>query len=213
MNSLEDLTNEALSSQPKSGYDDPLEDLFTDALLNRKQRISRKDPDPAFKAGLDNAARRLKEMYTKPENWTRTRGVALIDRDSQTLIGNFSEYVHNHFPSTRKLIREHLPIAIDAREECTGYLGERMEAAIRGRSWEVEHLITAHVRLDELGLECPNVSLKVQMRLGAPVAARLADETQFAAPSGEVLLTLPAGTDILFASSVDTKAGLRKALQ
>ncbi len=210
--SLDDLMEDAQANRPVLAHENPLEDLYTEALLSRKQRVKRQDHDPALKQSLDNAARKLKEMYTKPENWTRTRGIALIDRDSKVLVGNFSEYVHNKFPSTRKLLREHLPIAIDAAEECSGYIGVRMEEALRGRSWEVEHRVKAHIRLDELGLGCPDVQIMVQMRLGAPVAARLVEDTQFASHLGNTLLILPAGTDILFAASVDTKAGLRKAL-
>jgi hypothetical protein len=209
---LDDLMEEAVSSRPTLAHENPLEDLYTEALLQRKQRVRRQDNDPALKQSLDNAARKMKELYTKPENWTRTRGIALIDADSKVLVGNFSEYIHNKFPSTRKLLREHLPIAIDAAEECSGYIGTRMEEALRGRSWEVEHRIKAHVRLDELGLDCPDVQLNIQMRLGAPVAARLAEDTQFASHLGNTLLMLPAGTDILFAASVDTKTNLRKAL-
>ena len=33
-------------------------------------------------------------LYLDPKNWTRTRGIALMHAETQTLLGNFSEYIH-----------------------------------------------------------------------------------------------------------------------
>lgn len=192
-------------------FTDPLEDLFTEALLARKIRVKRSN-DPADKHALDAAAKKMRELYTLPENWERTRGVALIDKPTQTLIGNFSEYKHKSVPNTRKLLREHNPIAINATEEVEGYLGAAFEQKLHGNGWEQEHLAVCHVLLDELMVEAPKVELNIKTRLGALVRAELVQATQFASVSGQTILLLPAGTNILEAASVDTKAAMRRAV-
>ena len=186
---------------------DPLEELYTQVLLSRKTRVIRRPADPA------EGTTPVDSTYSNPDNWTRTRGVALIDKETQALVGNFSEYTHNRFLSTRKLIREHLPISIDATEIVSGYLGAELEMRLRNQHWEVEQLVVADVLLDELQVEAPAVRLSVKTRLGAIVRIDLRDETQFASASGNTLLLLPAETDILSACSTDTKIRVRKGVE
>ena len=192
-------------------HSDPLEDLYTEALLNRKIRAP-KQADPSIKQSLDAAAKKMKDLYNLPENWERRRGLALLDKETHTLIGNFSEYVHKVFPSTRKLIREHLPISIDGTEMVEGYLGARLEQRIRGNTWEAEHQVTCNVLLDEFMVEAPAVRLLVKTRLGAIVRADLISDTQFASSSGNTLLMLPTETNIWEACGVDTKSQIRKEM-
>lgn len=196
-------------NQP-AGFDDPLESLYTEAMLNSKLKV-RRETDPGVKNALDAAAKKMKELYTLPENWERTRGVALIDKETSTLIGNFSEYVHKTVPHTRKLCREHLPISIDAKEVVEGYLGERIER-LRGNSWEAEHFLTCPILLDELMVEAPLVQLQIKTRLGAIIRADLAADTQFSAQNGQMVLQLSAGTNIWEACGADTKAVVRKGV-
>ena len=210
---LDDLAAEAeeASRTPAPSFTDPLEDLFTEALLARKIRVKR-TIDPADKHALDAAAKKMRELYTLPENWERTRGIALIDKATQTLVGNFSEYKHKTIEKTRKLLREHTPIAIDATEYVEGYLGAAFEQKVRGNGWEQEHLAVCHVMLDELMVEAPKVELNIKTRLGALVRAELLQDTQFASMSGQTILSLPAGTNILEAASIDTTAAMRRAV-
>ena len=183
-----------------------LEALYTKVLLSRTPKKTKTPADPA------EGTIPVDSTYTNPDNWERRRGIALIDRESQSLVGNFSEYVHKRFPTTRKLIREHTPISIDATEICDGYLGAEVEMRLRDQHWEVAHLVTVTVQLDEMMVEAPSVRLSVKTRLGAVVRYDLMDETQFASPSGNTILILPAETDILSACSVDTKIRVRKEL-
>lgn len=200
-------------SNETTGFDsgNPLEDLYTEAQVARKSRVTKKVVDPSMRNALDATAKKMRETYTLPENWERTRGVALIDKNSNTLIGNFSEYINKIVPKTRKLIREHLPIAIDATEVMDGFLGVELSRRLFiGQSWENEHLATCHVLLDELMVEAPNVQLKLKTRLGVIQRAELINDTQFASVNGETIMVLPAGTNVWEAAAYDTRAAMRR---
>jgi hypothetical protein len=202
---------EPVSQVSPPAFDDPLEDLFTEAMLARKMRVKRREADPSLRQALDAATKKMRELYTLPENWTRTRGVALIDKGTHTLIGNFSEYQHNT-TTARKLIREHQLISIEATELVEGYLGTQIEGRLRGQSWDAEHQATVHLILDELMVEAPDVKMVVHSRLGAVVRADLATDTQLASASGATILLLPAGTNVWEAASADSKAAMRKVV-
>lgn len=191
---------------------DPLEDLYLDAQLHQKAKKASKAADPSMRHALDAASKKMRELYTLPENWERTRGIALIDRATQILIGNFSEYKHRTIPNTRKLLREHAPIAISASEYVDGYLGVALEQRLRGNTWESEHQVRVPVLLDEMMVEAPEVTLVVRTRLGVVVRADLLQQTQFASASGQIIISLPGGTDIWMAAGADTKAAVRRQL-
>lgn len=211
---LSSLEREIEAAIALPAYEDPLEDLYTEARLAAGIRTPRpkRVADPGDRRSLDAAAKKMRDLYNLPENWERTRGIALIDKSTKTLLGNFSEYVHRTLPATRKLLREHLPVAIDATEECEGYLGEKLSARLRGESWESERHVEAHLLLDELMVEAPSVRVHLFLRLGAIVRAELEVDTQFASVSGQTLLQLPAGTNIYEACGVDSKAALHRAV-
>lgn len=192
-----------------SDHNDPLEDLYTDALLNRKQRVARV-ADPSLRNALDATAKKMREMYTLPENWERVAGVAFIDKASNTLIGNFSEYHHKTIHSTKKWLREHQPILIDRTEIVEGYLGRDLEQRLRGKTWELEFPCTLPILLDELMVETPAAKLILKTRLGVIQRAELIEETQFASMNGAMILRLPAETNIWEACSTDTKSAMRR---
>lgn len=201
---------------PSVVSDDPLEALFEEAQMLAPSAPKKKRTFEAASKSLQQQAseanERLKRLYTDPEHWRRTRGIALIDRSTGVLIGNFSEYLHDRDRTARKLLREHQPIAVDASEEIDGYLGE-VEEGIRLQSWDTEtEVIISGCQLDEIGVECPAVSLRVCQRFGGIIRAQLISPTQFASVSGNVLLQLGAGTDIWLACSTDTKVKIRKEL-
>lgn len=202
--SREDLSR--IENQPDV---DPLEDLFAEATAHRSTKL-RKPKSPHRKP--DDLDRVRKETYTNPDNWLRVRGVALIDRETQTLIGNFSEYRHKTVLYTRKWIREHSPIEIEGTEEVEGYLGERIEQRIRNVSWGKEHQVVVGVQLDELMVGAPDVSLLVKSQFGGILRADLIAPTQFASVSGNTIIHLPAGTNIWEACSTDTKISIKKEI-
>ena len=189
-----------------------LDDLFLDAQLAQAARnpVKKRTADPALRDSLDAAAKKMRELYTLPENWERSRGIALIDKGTQTLVGNFSEYKHKTIAGTRKLIREHMPISIDATEIVDGYLGEQFEQRHRGISWEREVELTAELWLDELMVGCPSAELTIKLRLGALLRVEVKHDTQFASASGATIIRLPAGTNILEQLSQDSKTHIRR---
>lgn len=195
-----------------ASWDDPLEALFTEAQLKSTRKRRRGTIDPDIHAVTALAEARLRAIYSNPENWERVRGVALIDAESGTLLGNFSEYRHKTVPNTWDWKREHQPIAITGTKLVNGYLGAQLEQEVRDQSWEQETQVKVLVQLDELMLECPYVKLTVRTRFGGIIQARLVADTQFASASGNELLLLPAGTDIWRATSTDTKITIRKAV-
>jgi hypothetical protein len=193
-------------------WEDPLEELFFEAQKSTKPRPGRRKP-PNSSAQLAEALERQRRIYTNPENWIRTRGVALVDLETGTLLGNFSEYCHiSDQPGSRcrKFIREHQPISVEGTELINGYLGASLEAKIRNVVWEKEHLVSVAVQLDELMVEAPAVELKIFTRFGGICRADLVRETQFACPSGNVILRFAAGTNVWEACSTDTKISIRK---
>lgn len=191
-----------------------LEELYQDASLAQaaKNPKSRRLADPSVKNALDAAAKQMRELYTLPENWERRSGIALIDKFSNTLIGNFSEYIHKQFPTTRKLLREHQPIHIDRTEVVEGYLGPWVEERLRGEgSWTEVKAAVVDLTFPEMMVGAPQVEVNVTLYLGGLKRVDLAKDTQFASESGQTLLFLPAGTNVLEQMSADSKAAVRKA--
>lgn len=193
-----------------------LDDLFEDAQVAQASTQLAKNPkhrraaDPSVREALDAAAKKMRELYTLPDNWERTRGIALIDKGTQTLVGNFSEYTHKSLRNTRRLVREHTPISIDATELVEGYLGAEFQMRHSGISWEREVEVQIDIWMDELMLGAPKVELIVKLHLGALLRCELKHNSQFASVNGAQILQLPAGTNILEQLSTDSKTHLRR---
>jgi len=195
---------------------DPLEDLYTEVQLAAQARKARRLADPSARSSLDHSAKRMREVFTLPENWERTRGIALVHQETQTLLGNFSEYVHRSVKNCRRLVREHNPIAVAAVETVSGFwwLGEQRPyiEASRPTEWTVTRQALIDVQLPELGVGHPVTDVTVSLYLGGIMRVELAEDTQFVSPKGEIFLTLPKGTNLLECMSTDCKVALRKEL-
>jgi hypothetical protein len=213
--SLDDLLEDAQETEAASAADSigVLEDLFEEAVANsnvaKKLRRPMRAADPSIRDALDAAAKRMRELYTDPNNWKKGRGLVLIDKETKTVLGNFLEYIHCKDSKARKLIRAHEPIEINGQEEIDGWLGHAREAQLRGVSWDREVEVTCHIGLDEVQVEAPLVRVKAFLLLNTIVRAELVADTQFATASGNLILKLPAGTNVWDAAGVDTKMALR----
>lgn len=201
------MTTEGSRSSP--AWDDPLEQLFTEVQLLATPKKSAKPKDPAQR----NAAE-IRALFLKPENWERTRGVALVHAETDTLLGNFSEYVHRSVPNTRKLLRESSPITIHRVEKVSGswWLAERRPYVDASMQWNTQREAVVAVQLPELGVAHPLCELTVGLYLGGITRVELSADTQFAGPGGKELLFLPKGTNILECMSTDSKIALRLEL-
>lgn len=208
------MSNEQRPSPLAELLDDPLEDLYTEALMYRQTKRKARSGDPATADALDHTAKRMREVFSLPENWERTRGIALVHEESHTLLGNYSEYVHKTVKNCRRLVREHAPISIAATELVSGswWLGERRPFVDASMKWNVEREAICDVHLPELGVAHPVTELRVGLYLGGIMRVELAADTQFASPGGETLLSLPKGTNLLECMSTDSKIALRKEL-
>lgn len=214
-NDLTEIDKEIESelSQPLAAFD-PLEDLFTDALLAERNTPTRKRAaDPSMRDALAATSKRMKEVFTLPENWERTRGLAMIDKASGTLIGNFSEYVHKTVKGCRKLLREYALIEVSGTEYFSGWLGESMK--LKRENWDtVEdvHSVQLTLWFDELMVGSPEVKVVAFSYLGGVRRVELSQETQFAGPSGNIVITLPKDTNVWEAMDVGSKMRLRKEI-
>lgn len=155
-----------------------------------------------------------KKIFLDPENWERKRGVAVIHKETQTLIGNFSEYLHTKIPGVRKLLREEAPIAVSATEVVEGswWLGEgRKPEPVQ--VWHEQRHCIVHIYLDELKVHSPACEVVVHLSYGAIARVELALDTQFAQTEGtDKLLFLPAGTNLSDVMALEMKMILRKEL-
>ena len=186
-----------------------LDDLWTDVLLNAKTKALPKHP---------LALPSTKTLYTNPDNWHRSRGIAIIHKPTETLLGNFSEYIHTKIKECRKLIREESPICVEAVEEVTGnwWLGvERKPEPTQ--VWHERRPAMLHVYLPELHVHAPAVCVTACLSYGAIARVELVEATRFAqwddqGKQGEMLIDLPAGTNILEVMSMQSKIKLREEL-
>jgi hypothetical protein len=189
-----------------------LDDLF--AMAKKSINVSRAAAATAAKRGIrvkdkdDAAAPPADALFQNPDNWTRTKGVALIHEDTETLLGNFSEYVHKTVPSARKLVREDSPILITATEKVTGdwWIAEREEVA-PVESWHQRKEAVVHLLLEKLGVHSPATPVSVLLSYGAVARVELQVETTFAQIEGAPvqLLLLPAGTNVLPVMAMESK--------
>lgn len=183
-----------------------LDDLFKEvkrtARVMKAAKVEAPLPDP-------------RAIYTNPENWTRTRGIALIHVDTETLLGNFSEYVHKSIAACRRLVREDAPLLVSATERVTGgwWIGESGTQPEAAAEWHSRHELILHIQLERLGVHAPNCSIITHVSYGAITRVELASDTTFAQMQGaEQLLFLPARTNILLELPFDLKVAIRKEL-
>lgn len=187
--------------------DDPFADISALLKVGRKEVHARKAKAPTKPSPEESESK----LFSNPENWTRGRGIALIHAETQTLLGNFTEYLHIKRLGARKLIREEGPVLVSAVEEVSGswWLGEerRPEPV---QQWHEQRRCILHTYLGELGLHAPAVPLVVHLSYGSIARVELAEETIFAQTEGEEqLVTLPKGTDVLSCMARDCKVKLR----
>lgn len=180
---------------------DTLEELWREVAPVRPHTRSTSDSLPST-------------LYSNPANWRRTRGIALIHQESQSVLGHFSEYVHLTVAGCRKLVRENAAASVSAAEYVSGdwWLGQSMRPA-RPDSWHEQRPAILGIQLPLMQLHAPAVSVVVCLSFGSIARVELAGDTTFSAAEGpETLLMLPKGTDVLQVMALENKITLRKAL-
>ena len=192
-----------------------LEELFGEAMttLRAERAVKAKTPKKQRPPDLPVEPERL---YTNPENWTRKRGLALIHEETQTLLGNFSEYVHKDGTS-RKLLREDGVLVVEATETVSGdwWIGQGREEIAAPEHWHTQRQVVCSIELPELGVHSPACPLIVWLSYGHMARITLEFETMLAQRESQrdQLLFLPAGVNILSLMSHDCKVAVRIELE
>lgn len=195
-----------------------LDDLFAEAkqvIIKDRQAAAAKAKQPRRVGEAAEAPPEPNALYNNPDNWTRTRGIALIHKETETLLGNFSEYLHKTVAGCRKLVREAAPISVSASEYVDGNWYLEASAAPEARQeWHEKRTAIIDLLLPELRLHAPLIELEAHLSYGAIARVELATTTILAGLAGEPtqLVTLPAGTNVLPLMGTECKAMLRKEL-
>jgi len=187
-----------------------LDQLFREAKAAMRATPSRtKTPPPSEAPSLESAL----------ASWTRTRGVALVHKDTLELIGNFSEYTSKHLPGARRLVRETTKLPFYETEYVSGVWGkvqiEKESSAPRLVSTHVDTV--ADVILKEMHVQAPQVLVTAHFTDGQLSRVCLRTETTFSAPAGPEgtgsFCILPPGTNILAEMSIHSIRALLSNLQ
>jgi hypothetical protein len=144
------------------------------------------------------AEERLRAELAPLENWQRVRGIALVHRETHTLIGTFTEYRHPKAPGARRLVREYHEQPPEAVEEVTGCWEHKPEQPpVRSPRWHQSLSTQMDCVLGKLHMSAPNVCLRAVFGEGRLDRVELVERTMFNSPRVPELLELPAGVNIL----------------
>lgn len=191
--------------------DKELDDLFKAARAAQKQERA--------KAHAEAEAKRKRKMdpvdapieplgiFVNPDNWVEGRGLALIHRETRLLLGNFRELRHKTVKDARRLVRSLTPIRVDAVEEVDFGLPAQSEMPPISNRALVQRIYTGPVALEVPAVSSPSVTLCVHYYDHATAKAVLESPASFS--SGDELIELPAGVDLLSAMTPLTKRALR----
>jgi len=195
---------------------DPNLDLELDELF-RAARAAQKQE--RAKAHAEAEARRKRKqdpidapveplgIFVNPDNWIEGRGLALIHRETRLLLGNFRELRHKTVKDARRLVRSAVPIRVDAVEEVDFGLPAQTEAPPVSTRALVQRIYTGPVVLELPAVSCPSATLNIHYYDHATARAVLELPATFA--SGDEMIQLPAGVDLLSAMTAESKRALR----
>ena len=191
-----DLELETLFRAARAAQKQERAKAHAEAEIRRKRKMDPVEP-PIEPLGI----------FVNPENWIEGRGLALIHRETRLLLGNFRELKHKTVKDARRLVRSLTPIHIDAVEEVDfGLPAEAALPPISSRAL-VQRIYTGPVALEAPAVSCPSAVLCIHYYDKATAKAVLEQPTSFS--SGDELVELPAGVDILSAMTRTTKRALR----
>lgn len=207
------------SNDTSTGFGD-LDDLLETAVKQHTKEKEAKIDRKRISGDLAKARaaeKRLHEEFANPENWAHRRYVLLIHRESERLIGVYSELVHVRVADCRRLV--HTQELVD-----TTALGREY---VSGPQWAEEAQMhttllnetTEHIEI-EVGLELvgfeeattATADVCCVLQDGALVRVELMGRTRFASASGRNIVYLPEGVDLLRCLTLDSKIAVRQAL-
>ena len=155
-------------------------------------------------------------LFANPDHWEQQPlGVAIIHEETETLLGNFVEYIHKTVSGCKKLVRAESPLPVGRTERVSGdWWIEKREEVEEAQPWHTKQMVVIHAVLPDLAVHSPATQLLVHLSYGAMCRAELLEDTTFAQLEGTVeqLLFLPKGTNILPSLSKDAKINLKMEL-
>jgi hypothetical protein len=151
-------------------------------------------------------------LYSDPANWKMGRTVALIHKDTETLLGTFVEWLHVSVPEARKLVRNEDVTVPAIVEYVSGEWGDRGPAVpVHPTSALVQALYaTLPVSLIDPYVFAAQVEVVAYVQGQGILRVELSRPTTFA--SALSIFSLPASLNILQVMSRDSKIALRKEL-
>jgi len=154
-------------------------------VLKRKEKA---------KASEDDAPPDTEGIYRNPANWVKGRGIALLHKTTECLLGNFVEYTHKTVRDARRLVREDNPPPVQAVEYIDLDLTMTNGARPVRRAWKETVVSRGYFYLTSFQTA---IETDVFARFGEGdlVSLELADDLKFKVAGGFV--QFPAGTNIL----------------
>ena len=151
-------------------------------------------------------------LYTDPANWTAGTYIALMHKETQTLLGTFQEYLHRSVADCRRLVRVEGPVSVARVEEVAGTWGWTPPLVTSSSTQPQALTITVPLELQSPPLICGIVPVTVHLQGAGLLSIRLVTDTQFADVTGQEFLSLPAGTNLLPVLSLETKKQIRQEI-
>lgn len=196
---------------------DPLEDLLAESLVMQTPRKKKKH---ATHLGPDLKAieGRLRERFRFPsDHWRPVRCVALMHLETNELIGNFREYLHELHTDEhpcRYLVHEPGLAAVEGSEYVSGPQWIEWPADVEALQRETIELreTVADLHLEELGLRAFGVTVVCHLQFGGISKVTLYDATHFHSDDRSQAMFLPKHLNVLSGLSLDTKLALRAAV-
>lgn len=198
--------------------DNVLEDLLTKAMVKQTPHKARRLPGGQVTLKeLAAAEKRIREQFYSPDNWFKTRTVALIHEDTETLLGNFTEHHSKLEKTARRLIRVTEPCTVDAVEYVKGEnwlnpvpIGQPDKPEVAA---EETRDAVCDLHMPEMdNVFAPAALVTVVLHWGSIARVELSDETRFFSKDRRVQLILPAGLDVREGLSLETKLRLKEFL-
>lgn len=188
---------------------DELDDLLGENLRHLPRL--RREPSKEEKR-KDAEAAHKRDEYTDPARWIVGRGIALVHKDSNSLIGNYREYTHYRVPSCRKLLLVKEPMIIDATEyrEGSWWMEPLARERVAMTQWDTVRHEVIPLLLDRMGVYSPASAVTIHLRFGGITRVELTQDCDFASPDGAELLHLTKGVNIYEAMAMEGKMALRR---
>ena len=178
---------------------DTLDDLFREARAAMRQKVAKRRVREHVPTEKElSAEERLRKELGPLENWQRKRAIALVHRETRTLIGTFVEYLHPKVPGARRLVREYEELPAEATEEVVGDWCHQPEQPPRRRHiWHETRLVVMDCVLGKMHVAFTSASLRACFGEGSLDRVELMHDMTFSSPRQPEFIILPAGTNIL----------------